>query len=77
MTTIALDTNRAVKRLRAHGFTNEQAEGIVETLADSEFVTKGDMREANSELKADIFKAMLVQTGAIVAILATLFTMFG
>jgi len=69
MTTIALDTHRAIRRLEAHGFTAEQAEGIVETLADSEFVTNGFLRETIASLKADIYRAMLIQTGAIAAIL--------
>ena len=77
MNTFALDTHRAVERLEAKGFDRQQAEGIVQTLTDSELASTSTVREANSELKADLYRAMLIQTGAIVGILAALYNMFG
>ena len=37
---------------------------------------RAEIRADLSEIKADVFKAMLVQTGAIIAILAALYGMF-
>ena len=77
MTTFAIDTHRAIERLEAKGFDRHQAEGIVQTLTDSELASTSTVREAMSELKADLYKAMLIQTGATVGILAGLYSMFG
>jgi len=38
---------------------------------------RAELRADLSEIKADVYKAMLLQTGAIVAILAALYGMFG
>ena len=77
MSTFALDTHQAIQKLQTKGFSAEQAEGIVSTLTDTDLVTKSDMRETIANLRADIYKAMLVQTGAIVAILAALYAIVG
>jgi hypothetical protein len=61
MTTVAIDTLRYVKRLRAVGFTEEQAEVQAEALSEAvrdSLVTKADLNEGleklRTELKADI-----------------------
>ena len=77
MATIAVDTHQAIQRLQTKGFSQEQAEGIVDVLAGSELATKSDISQAIVDLKAEIFKAMMVQTGATVAILSALYAMFG
>ena len=68
MTTITLDTLKTVQKLQTKGFTAEQAEGIVETLTESELVTKSDLNAAISGLEGRLYRAMLIQTGAITAI---------
>jgi hypothetical protein len=77
MTTIAIDTHQAIQRLTAKGFSADQAEGIVEVLANNELVTKSDLKVAISDLKAELTKLMLLQTGATVGILSGLYAMFG
>jgi hypothetical protein len=54
---IHIDTLAFVRRLTAAGFEREQAEAIVEGLADvdtSGLATKNDLAEPKAELKADI-----------------------
>lgn len=77
MSTIALDTLKTVQKLKAQGFSDAQAEGIVSTITESELLTKSDLREAQADLTAKMYIAMLVQTGAIVAILAAVQGMLG
>ncbi len=57
MNAIAIDTLRYVKRLRAAGFTEEQAEVQAEALSEAvrdSLVTKDDLREAVAELRVEI-----------------------
>ena len=68
MNTIALDTLKTVQKLQTQGFTAKQAEGIVDALTESELVTKADLRSTVGELETRLYRAMLVQTGAIAAI---------
>lgn len=68
MTTITLDTHKTVQKLQNRGFTADQAEAIVETLTQSELVTKTDLVSAVNGLEMRLYRAMLVQTGAIAAI---------
>lgn len=56
---IHIDTLAFVRRLTAAGFEREQAEAIVDGLADvdtSGLATKNDLAELKAELKADIAK---------------------
>ena len=76
MSTIAIDTYKTINKLKAKGFTTEQAEGLVEALTESDLVTneyfKTELNRALSETRAEIIKwvaAMLIaQAAAIVAL---------
>lgn len=39
MNTIAIDTYTVINRLKAKGFTEDQAQGIVETITETDYVT--------------------------------------
>jgi hypothetical protein len=51
-----LNTHTTVKKFIKHGFSEDQAEVIVEAINDqnNELVTKNDLKLAISELKSDI-----------------------
>lgn len=40
MNTIAIDTHKTIRKLMDKGYTEEQAEGFVNALTESELVTK-------------------------------------
>ena len=75
MTTIVFDSHTFVKRLRATGFTEEQAEVIVDASRDalSQLATKDDTKEALLALEQRMtlkFGAMLAAaTGIIITIM--------
>ncbi len=59
-TTLPFDTLQYAKRLKAVGFTEEQAEVQAEVLAEiieSEFATKRDLKELEVQLKLAIHQA--------------------
>lgn len=68
MNSVTLDTYKTIQNLQARGFSVEQAEGIVDALTESELVTKTDLRTALGELETRLYRAMLIQTGVIAAI---------
>ncbi|MEM8692517.1 MAG: DUF1640 domain-containing protein [Pseudomonadota bacterium] len=68
MNTIALDTHKTIRKLQTRGFSEEQAEGIIDALTESDLATKSDLRSEISGLEMRIYRAMLVQTGVIAAI---------
>lgn len=68
MNTLSLDTHRTIRKLQSRGFSEEQAEGIVDALTESELVTKSDLTSAISGLETRLYRTMLVQTGVIAAI---------
>ncbi|WP_425092917.1 hypothetical protein [Tropicimonas sp. S265A] len=68
MNAVTIDTYKTIQKLQAKGFTAEQAEGIVDALTESELVTKADLRSTVGELETRLYRAMLIQTGAIAAI---------
>ena len=76
MNTVAIDTYKTINKLKAKGFTEEQAEGIIDTITESDLVTvtyfKNELARALSETKYDLIKwmaAMLIaQSAAIVAL---------
>lgn len=72
MNTIALDTHKTIKNLTQKGFTQEQAEGVVEALAESELVTKSDLHVALSDQKTSIIQwvaaLLIAQAGLVVAL---------
>ena len=68
MNTFTIDTNNAIQRLEAKGFSRTQAEGVVDVLSNSRLVTIDYMDKRFSDFEAKIYKAMLIQTGAIAAV---------
>lgn len=86
MTTVAFDTYTAIKRLKAAGFDELQAEALSETIKEAqdahlaELATKADLkleveklRRDAAEAKADIIKWMFgVATGQAMFIIAIL-----
>ena len=77
-TAIVFDTHAYVKKLKAVGFTEEQAEVQAETLASlvgEQLATKRDLQEMELRLKHDLtlrLGGMLAAAIAIVAALAKL-----
>ncbi|MDK9720844.1 MAG: hypothetical protein OEL53_06635 [Rhodospirillales bacterium] len=76
MTTITFDTLKFSERLKAGGFTTEQAHAAAEAFAEAtggELVTRDYLDAKLSDAKADILKWMfttaLAQAGVIVAVL--------
>lgn len=67
MNAIALDTHQAVQRLTTSGFSAEQAESIVEVLASSELATKQDIKIASSEVRTELYRALLIHGFVVVA----------
>ncbi|MEO0669307.1 MAG: DUF1640 domain-containing protein [Pseudomonadota bacterium] len=68
MNTLALDTHKTIRKLQSRGFSEEQAEGIIETLTESQLVTKSDLATEISGLEMRLYRAMLIQTGATAAL---------
>ncbi|MGD1885462.1 MAG: hypothetical protein ACFB11_24710 [Paracoccaceae bacterium] len=60
MNTIALDTHKTIRKLQTRGFSEEQAEGIIDALTESDLATKSDLRSEISGLEMRIYRAMLV-----------------
>lgn len=58
MNTVAIDTYKMINKLKSKGFTTEQAEGIIETITESDYVTngliKGIFKESTAEIKLEI-----------------------
>jgi hypothetical protein len=71
MTTIVFDSHTFVKRLRSTGFTEEQAEVIVDASRDAlaQLVTKDDLRELELRLTIKIGALLAVVAGVIIAVL--------
>ncbi len=44
MNTIAFDTYQIINKLKAKGFTEAQAQGIIEALTESDYVTNGSLK---------------------------------
>ena len=70
------DTHAAVRGLEAAGIDTKHAEAIVETMRDARTVdrdqlaTKADLKAGLAELRADLYRALWIQGGAVVAIIA-------
>lgn len=75
MATVVFDSHTFVKRLRATGFTEEQAEVIVEASRDalSQLVTKDDLDQRLSALEQRIIiklgGVIAVATGIVIAVM--------
>ena len=76
MSTAIFDTHAYIKRMKAVGFTEEQAEVQAETVADlinERLVTKADLDLRIAELKTELVKWMLgIAAGQITLLVALL-----
>ena len=77
-------TIRTLRKLESAGFEREQAEALVEAFdADSDHLaTKADLESLATKadvatVKADIYRAMLVQTFAVAGMLFAALRLFG
>jgi hypothetical protein len=75
MSSIALDTYKTIQKLQGKGFSLEQAEGVIEALTESELVTRSDLVAEMASLRIDVYRAMMLQTGAIVGVLVAILTL--
>jgi hypothetical protein len=63
MSVLTIDALAVAQLLRKHGFSEEQATGVVEALREmdaSQLVTKSDLKEAGSDLNVDIVRWLVV-----------------
>jgi hypothetical protein len=70
-----MDTLKFVRKLTGAGMEPAMAEAIVEGLAEadtSELVTKSDLRAELAEVKAELFRFMLLQSIGIVGLTVAL-----
>lgn len=71
MNTIAIDTLKTVKNLQNKGFTQEQAEGVIDALTESNLVTREYLDLRLSEFETKLYRALLIHgltvVGAILA----------
>ena len=78
MNAATFDTHAAVIALRDAGIDETQAEAIVNTVRDAagtsrdELATKAELTAAIAVLRADLYRALWIQGGAVVAILTAL-----
>ncbi len=78
MTGTTFDSLTAARDLEAAGFERRQAEALAKAMRDvagadrEEFATKADLTTAVAVLRADLYRALWIQGGAIVAILTAL-----
>ena len=75
MSVAIFDTHAYIKRMKAVGFTEEQAEVQAETVADlinERLMTKADLDLRIAELKTELVKWMLGIAAGQVALLVTL-----
>jgi hypothetical protein len=81
MMSVALfDTHAYIKKMKAVGFTEEQAEVQAETVADlinERLVTKADLDLRIAELKTELVKWMLGIAAGQIALLVTLLKLMG
>ncbi|CAK0742866.1 conserved hypothetical protein [Gammaproteobacteria bacterium] len=71
MATIVFDSHTFVKRLRATGFTEEQAEVIVDASRDAlaQLVTKDDLRESEMRIIIKVGAMIAAAVGVLIAVL--------
>lgn len=67
MNTITIDTHKTIQKLMKQGYTEKQAEGFVEALTESELVTKTYLDSKLNELRAEMYKALLIHGLIVVA----------
>lgn len=84
MAASTFDTLRVAKLLKGAGFDDDQAAAIVYAIQDAlhehvaakPYLEPSDMQTAPSEFRADIYRALWIQGGALVMIMVALFTLF-
>jgi hypothetical protein len=54
MNTVTIDTHKYVQKLIAEGFTQKQAETVIEIFQKSDLATKQDIQDLRTELKTEI-----------------------
>ena len=77
MGTVAFDTHKVVKDLKRTGFNDEQAEAVVSAVGEAvgeTVATKADLEALAT--KADLYRVLWIQTGAILAAVATILRLF-
>ncbi|MEZ4103976.1 MAG: hypothetical protein R3B60_01685 [Candidatus Paceibacterota bacterium] len=71
MNTITIDTHKTIQKLMKKGYTEEQAEGFVEALTESDIVTKdyldSKLIELRLDIRAEMYKALLIHGLIVVA----------
>lgn len=75
-TPLAMDTHKTIRNLMAKGYTQEQAEGFVDAIADSELITKSYLDVSLANLKIQILIYLLTAVGLILAGVAVLLQVF-
>lgn len=77
MGTAAFDTHKVVKDLKRAGFNDEQAEAVVSAVGEAvgeTVATKAALEPLAT--KADLYRVLWIQTGAILAAVATILRLF-
>ena len=54
MNTFAIDTYKTINNLKAKGFSTEQAEGIIETIVESDLVTNSTLKSELKDVRLEI-----------------------
>ena len=69
-----LNTHATVKKFMQHGFSEEQAEVVVEAINDqsNHLVTKQDLKLTASELKSELFKWVITILLALITLIIPL-----
>lgn len=81
MSTLVIDTHRVTKILRDKGFTEEQAEGVLQAIGEvdlSTIASKTDIAGLKTDmanLKAEIFRFIVITAGVQIAILGLMMTL--
>ena len=67
MNTLSIDTHRTIQKLMKKGYTEEQAEGLIDALTESNIATKNDLKELELRLTVKLYGALLIHGLAVVA----------
>lgn len=74
MPTYTLDTHATIREFQEAGMDSRQAEVVVAAISRSaaELATKADLKAEIANLKAEVFRALWIQGGGIVALIVGL-----
>ena len=74
MPTYTLDTHATIREFQEAGMDSRQAEVVVAAISrsDAELATKADLKAEIANLKAEVFRALWIQGGGIVALIVGL-----